>query len=261
VPKLATKILTWLDVHEDDVILDVGCGDGILNLQIAETLAKGSGRIHGIDSSVDMITNAQKAASSSLGISKICTFEVLDATSLTSYPALQTASFDKVFSNAAMHWILRPPQTRTAFFHGIHSALRPSGLFCFEMGGFGNVAEIRTAFISVIGRRIGVEKAREVDPWFFPDQEWIRRMLEDEVGGFKVEKSELEHRPTKADKGGLEGWLDLMGKQFFDAVEGGGEREKCKREVAEILKSICESPSGDGVWMGYVRLRVLARKI
>jgi len=26
VPKLATKVLSWLDVHEDDVILDIGCG-------------------------------------------------------------------------------------------------------------------------------------------------------------------------------------------------------------------------------------------
>ena len=26
VPKLATKILGWLDVQKDDVILDVGCG-------------------------------------------------------------------------------------------------------------------------------------------------------------------------------------------------------------------------------------------
>lgn len=26
VPKLATKVLQWLDVHGEDVILDVGCG-------------------------------------------------------------------------------------------------------------------------------------------------------------------------------------------------------------------------------------------
>lgn len=26
VPKLATKVLEWLDVQRDDVILDVGCG-------------------------------------------------------------------------------------------------------------------------------------------------------------------------------------------------------------------------------------------
>lgn len=30
VPKLATKVLQWLDVQEDDVILDVGCGGEFL---------------------------------------------------------------------------------------------------------------------------------------------------------------------------------------------------------------------------------------
>lgn len=26
VPKLATKVVSWLDIQKDDVILDVGCG-------------------------------------------------------------------------------------------------------------------------------------------------------------------------------------------------------------------------------------------
>ena len=31
VPKLATKVLQWLNVKEGDVILDVGCGGEILS--------------------------------------------------------------------------------------------------------------------------------------------------------------------------------------------------------------------------------------
>ena len=95
VPKLATVVLGWLDVQRDDVILDVGCGgtliskhlinckstanlipiDGVLNLQIAQILATGTGKIHGIDSSVAMIESAKKAASSDNAASKVCTFE------------------------------------------------------------------------------------------------------------------------------------------------------------------------------------------
>lgn len=75
VPKLATKVLGWLDVQKDDTILDVGCGDGIINLQVAQTLSQGTGRIHGIDSSNDMITSSKKAAASEQSISEICTFE------------------------------------------------------------------------------------------------------------------------------------------------------------------------------------------
>jgi hypothetical protein len=55
---------------------------------------------------------------------------------------LQAGSYDKVFSNAAMHWILRPEERREDFFRGVHGALKPDGVFCFEMGGMGNVAEV-----------------------------------------------------------------------------------------------------------------------
>lgn len=50
-----------------------------------------------------------------------------------------------------------------------------------------------------------------------------------------------------------------MGKQFLDAVAE-GEREEAVKEVGSILKSVCSSPGG-GDWFGYVRLRVVARKL
>ena len=142
-------------------------------------------------------------------------------------------------------------------FTGIYNALKPAGRFVFEMGGMGNCAEMRSTLLAVISRRIGIEKAREADPWFFPDEIWMSKMLEET--GFKVDKIEREYRPTKADVGGISGWVKLMGKQFFDAVDG-KVREECEREVCEILESVCTSPGG-GQWIGYVRLRAVARKI
>ena len=49
--------------------------DGVINLQIAQTLAKGTGKFHGVDSSEEMIYSAKKAASSDAAASKVCTFE------------------------------------------------------------------------------------------------------------------------------------------------------------------------------------------
>jgi SAM-dependent methyltransferase len=190
----------------------------------------------------------------------LTTSSVLDATQLIHKPELQRSSFDKVFSNAAMHWILRPADTRLDFFRGVRNALKPAGLFCFEMGGMGNVAEIRAALLSVVSRRVGMARARAADPWFFPDGAWMRRMLEQTVGGFKVERMEREYRPTPVDQGGVEGWVRLMGKQFLDAVPGSEDREACVAEVCEVLQSVCESPGG-GEWLGYVRLRAVARRI
>ncbi|KAK4042216.1 Acetamidase [Parachaetomium inaequale] len=210
VPKLATKVMQWLDPQKDDVILDVGCG-------------------------------------------------VLDATALPSTPHLQNASFTKAFSNAALHWVLTPPPTREAVFRGVRDALAPGGTFVFEMGGLGNVPEIRAAVLAAVGRRVGLARAQEADPWFFPDEEWVRDIMEVKVGGWVVEKAEREWRPTRADKGGVEGWVRLMAKNFFEVLPE-GEREECIREVVDVLEVVCKQPGG---WhmLSYVRLRVVARKV
>ncbi|RYP13825.1 hypothetical protein DL765_006697 [Monosporascus sp. GIB2] len=297
VPKLAGKIMQWLDPQKDDVILDIGCGDGVLNLQIHGILAQGNGRIHGIDSSPAMIEAASKAAESA-GASK-CTFEgkypphsrhwpkgsdanppwktfvsfrpltkflplVTNALDLIRAPRLQTGAFTKAFSNAALHWVLRAPAAAQAdFFRGVRSALAPGGVFAFEMGGLGNVAEMRAALLMAVARRAdgGLEAARRADPWFFPDEAWITEMMERTAGGWRVDRLEREYRPTPAtDLGGVEAWVRLMGAQFFEAVEEGPLREECVKEVVDVLECVCRNPSG-GFQIGYVRLRVLATKI
>jgi len=80
------------------------------------------------------------------------------------------------------------------------------------------------------------------------------------IGGWKVEELEREYRPTKADKGGVRGWVELMGKQFFDALEE-DVREEAVGEVCELVKGSCASPGGGGDYFGNVRLRAIVRKI
>lgn len=256
--------------------------DGILDFQIAEILWKGSGTIHGTDSSPAMIEACQKAAAEKEA--SRCTFEgsyqtsrlvtsdatndpnpnviiVIDALEFVNTPSLQQSSYTKAFSNAAMHWILRcSTPKQESFFRGVRESLVTGGTFAFEMGGLGNVSEMRAGLLMGAARRIGLAKALEADPWFFPDEKWVIEMMENTVGGWKVDKIEREWRPTPADVGGVEGWARLMGKQFFDAIENAGQREECIKEVVQVLEQVCGNPSG-GFMFSYVRLRVLARKI
>jgi hypothetical protein len=170
--------------------------------------------------------------------------------------------FHKVFSNAALHWILRDESAQDTVFKDIYHMLKPGGSFVFEMGGIGNVVEMRAAILEAVSKTVGEKVARESDPWFFPDEEWMRGKLEEH--GFVVEKMELEERPTRVeegDGGGIDGWVRLMGKKFFDAVGGEGTpvREECIKETVERLEMDCKSPD-EGHVIGYVRLRALARK-
>ncbi|KAG4265166.1 hypothetical protein FPRO04_00550 [Fusarium proliferatum] len=248
VPKLATKVVQWLDLQKDDVLLDIGCGDGILNAEFAKILAQGSGSMHGVDSSASMIEAARELCKGSQN----ATFDVLDATQLVSKPELQKGAFTKVFSNAAMHWILRPEDTRAQFFKGVYASLAPGGSFVFEMGGFGNVSEMRTAALSAVGRRIGMEAALAADPWFFPDEAWVTKALQD--AGFVVERAEREWRPTPTDKGGVEGWIRLMASQFLDAILDEKEREEAVQECHDIIM-----PEHDALVLSYSHLAKLPR--
>jgi trans-aconitate methyltransferase len=230
--------------------------DGVLTLDLARQVT----HIHGIDNSPSMIQTSEKSTLKHWIAT--ATFEVLEcATDLLPWSQLpgHQLSFTKAFSNAAMHWILRRPSSHIPFFTGVKNCLAPNGAFAFEMGGLGNVSEMRAALLMAVGRRAGLDKAREADPWFFPDEEWVVDTMENKVGGWKVEKMEREWRPTTADNGGVEGWIRLMGRQFFEVLKDEAEKEECIKEVVEVLNGVCAKPRGG--WMfSYVRLRVLARK-
>ncbi|KAF3342522.1 hypothetical protein VD0001_g1790 [Verticillium dahliae] len=239
VPKLATKVVQWLDVQKDDVILDIGCGDGVLNIEFAKVLSQGQGAVHGIDASPSMISAAARAAEAAPGGDR-CTFEVVDANEMDLDRSRFPFRYTKAFSNAAMHWILKP-DTASTFFARVREVLPSGATFAFEMGGLGNVSEMRTALVLAAGRVIGLDKAKAADPWFFPDEKWLARTMEEEAGGWKIDKVEREWRPTAAGEGGVEGWVRLMGKAFLDAVE--------KEKGADAVEGVptvagCSDPTG-----------------
>lgn len=259
VPKLTTTVLKYLDPQHSDRILDMGCGDGALTLQIASALP--SGQILGLDASPSMILAAQQRCVQSDHTN--CSFHIQDCTRFSEESSVKylNGSWDKVFSNAALHWILCRPETRDDVIRAVHSALKPGGMFVFEMGGFGNCGEVYVALLAaLVADGFSPAEASQRSPWFFPSQEWMQNALEET--GFEVVKLESEYRPTRLTasddegKGGLEGWVKLMGAHFLEAVR---DRDRAVQFVADILQSIITKHDGTQ-WIGYVRLRGIARK-
>ena len=144
----------------------------------------------------------------------------------------------------------------------IHGCLKPGGTYVFEMGGHGNVAEVNSALLyALVQQGISIEKARETSPWFFPSDTWMRSALE-EVG-FQVENVELEYRPTKLTtdaKGGLEGWVRLMSAQFLEALPE-QKRDAIAKQICEVLQTVVTRGEDGSQWLGYVRLRGIAKRI
>jgi SAM-dependent methyltransferase len=266
VPKLTTTVVSYLSPQPTDRILDIGCGDGELTAKLAQQ----SAFVLGLDASASFIQTARERYGSGPGDGEgaetpNCAFVLHDATDLQGCAEVRDggAGWDKAFSNAAMHWILREPSTRGKFFGDVHAVLRRGGSFVFEMGGSGNVVEVQAAVLGALVRAgVGLERAREASPWFFPAVEQMRGMLE-EVG-FVVERCEVEYRPSRLDpvredgSGGLEGWVRLMCAQHVEVVAE-DKREEVIRDICDVLRSVVTRDDGS-MWLGYVRLRAVAVK-
>ena len=259
-PKLTTTVLSLLNPGPPDHILDLGCGDGVLT---ADLVQRGASVI-GVDSSGAMIDAARRA----FGHLARCRFEVVDACHLEQgHHIIIPGSFDRVFSNAALHWILASASTRSSVFAEVHKMLKPDGTLVFEMGGHGNVGDVHTALRAAL-LHYGVEMSviNRACPWFFPSVDWVRHSLEH--SGFEVLHLESEWRPTRLtahEGGGLQGWVRLFGASFLNVLDDEQRRDEVVRWVCDVLDGVCRRHDGgddDGsVWLSYVRLRAVARKI
>ncbi len=231
VPILGAPVLELLAPKPGEHILDLGCGDGALT----EKLVAAGAEVIGVDASEAMIAGARAR-----GIdARLMKGEALDF----------DPSFDAVFSNAALHWMVDPD----AVIRGVHRALKPGGRFVGEFGGHGNVAAITVAILAVLERR-GTDGAA-ISPWYFPTARAYQARLE--AHGFEVSSAELIPRPTPLPTD-MEGWLDTMAGPFFAALDA-DDRSAAVSETVRLLKP-CLWDNQEGWTADYVRLRFEARR-
>jgi SAM-dependent methyltransferase len=229
---LAGGVLEWLDARSGERILDLGCGDG----QLTKRIAAAGANVCGIDASPEMV-----AATRALGIEA----EVANAETLPH----ANASFDAVFSNAALHWV----RGQDAMMAEVRRVLKPGGRFVAEMGGQGNIAAIRVALMAVLARHGYGDREDGVN--YYPTPAGYTRRLERH--GFAVEQIALIPRPTPLPETGMHGWLNTFRKGVLDGLPR-ELRETVVEETVALLAPALQDE--DGNWTGdYVRLRFIAR--
>jgi len=229
ITKLGEPLIELLAPQPGELILDLGCGDGILTAMLAASGA----RVVGVDSAPDFIAAAQQQG--------------LDARLMDAQDLSLDERFDGVFSNAALHWMTEPEKV----VRGVRRHLKPEGRFVGEFGGFGNVAAISTATRAVLERH-GIDTAG-MHPWYFPSTEEYKQLLE--KNGFRVETISLFPRPTPLPTG-IEPWLRTFAGGFFGTSDDETRRSLIE-EIANLLKPVlCD---WEGTWTAdYVRLRFKA---
>lgn len=242
----AKELIPKLKLQGDEALLDIGCGDGKITAEIAKALPKG--RVVGIDSSQEMIHLAQttfpQADYPNLS------FQLMDARKLIFQPV-----FDKIFSNATLHWI--PNQSAVLF--GIERCLKPGGSLLFQMAGKGNAQEI----ISLLDNMLSLV------PWkpyfegfkfpygFFSQEEYTDFLLEE---GLKPLRVELFPKDMKF-KGieGLAGWVRTTWLPFTEKLPEELKGQFINELVSRYVKIHPVDAEGM-IHLGMIRLEVEAQK-
>jgi SAM-dependent methyltransferase len=235
VPRLGDAVLQLLDPKPGELILDVGCGDGVLTGKIVEAGA----RVIGLDSSEEMVEAARARGLDAF---------VADAEDMD---LARFGQFDAVFSNAALHWMLDPDAVAC----GIFTALKDGGRFVGEMGGDGNLLTLRTALRDELTGR-GYIMPDKDPAWYAGVEEFTRLYV---TTGFSDVHAELIPRPTPL-PGGAADWVKTFRAGVMDmAMVPEFERDDIAAAVEARVAPALRQP--DGSWCAdYVRLRFWMRK-
>nr|WP_314443435.1 class I SAM-dependent methyltransferase [uncultured Sphingomonas sp.] len=225
VPALGAAALDLLAPQPGEAILDIGCGDGTLTLRIKEAGAE----VVGIDNSLSMI-GAAKAKG-------------LDARLMDAADLRFSEAFDAAFSNATLHWVLDKQRAARA----IWFALKPGGRFVGEMGGDGNLADLRRHLDEELVAR-GFGPPTYAANWY-PTPEEFSALYESV--GFRDVDAELIERSTELVHG-VEGWVLAFRKGWLDRAE---VPEAVRPDIAAAVARRHGSDIAD-----YVRLRFTMRK-
>ena len=218
-------MIDLLDPTVGMTVLDLGCGTGHLSHEIAQRGAT----VIGIDSSPAMVAQARINYPA-------LKFMLADASGFTLPDAV-----DAVFSNAALHWVLKAEEAVRC----VRAALKPGGRFVAEFGGKHNI----TAILAAVHAETGAE-----NPWYFPSLGEYATLLE--ANRFRVVQASHFARPTKLEGArGMEDWLEMFGSGLLSQVDP-KTRDAVVARIVDRLRPVLYR---DGEWFAdYVRLRIVA---
>lgn len=242
----AQELIPKLELKGKEALLDIGCGDGKITAEIAKALPRG--RAVGVDSSKEMINLAQatfpQKAHSNLS------FQLMDARKLTF-----NEEFDKLFSNATLHWIV----DQTAVLQGAQKSLKTGGQLLFQMAGKGNAQDV----IDIL------DELLVVAPWeqFFDDftfpyaflspEEYKKLLAKAGLVPLRVALFPKDMKFTGAE--GLAGWVRTTWLPFTERIPV-ERRDSFVKEIVNRYLQLYPADSQGVVHLGMIRLEVEASK-
>lgn len=242
----ATELLTKLKLHDDETVLDIGCGEGKITAAIAASLPKG--RVVGVDSSEQMINLAKKAYPTVKYPNLI--FMLMDAQKLAF-----NEEFEVAFSNAALHWVL----DQKSVLSGVKRSLKSGGRILFQMAGKGNAKAILEIFDKLFTMPEWKPYLTDFTfPYAFLSPQEYRTLL-NEAGLTPVRIEQIPKDMKHNGEAGLKGWIRTTWLPYTQRLP----EEMQAKFIDEIAQRYLKRrpPDAEGiVHLDMVRLEVEAKK-
>ncbi|HEX7652569.1 MAG TPA: methyltransferase domain-containing protein [Verrucomicrobiae bacterium] len=246
----ARTLISRLALLGDETVLDLGCGDGKVSAELAQAVPRG--KVLGVDISVEMIAFANRHHGSPPPGN--LRFQIGDAGSIGRLAP--PATFDLIFSNAALHWVKDHP----AVLAGAAQLLRPGGRLAISCGGWGNAHAVYLAMRPIMRSPAYRSYFRQMaTPYFFYPLENYNHWLP--AAGFRVNRLEMiPHDVTYAGAAGLAMWLRMTWLPFTQRVPAPLREDFIQGVTQQYLAS--HPPTDDGlVPVRLVRLELEATRL
>jgi len=185
------KLIADINFTGHEIILDLGCGDGVLTAELSMLVP--NGKVVGIDSSDSMINTAKQLSTNNL------TFVCLDINELN-----YSNKFDIIYSNAALHWV----KNHGKLLQNCYTALKPGGQLTWNFAADGTCENFYAVIDSVMSLPLYHEYFISYEcPWYMPQKdEYISLMKKIEFQTFNVEYENMDRYFADADE--MTKWID-----------------------------------------------------
>jgi trans-aconitate 2-methyltransferase len=224
---LGLEVLSRLELHGDETVLDAGCGSGRITQALIERLPQG--RVIAVDASESMVVAARERLPGA-------DVRVVDLLELDLGEPV-----DAILSTATFHWIL----DHERLFAQLHAALRPGGRLVAQCGGAGNIDVLRGHANDVLAREpYAAAFAGFRQPWNYAGPEETERRLLD--AGFTGARCWLQPAPKQPDEP----------REFLSTIVLGPHYQHLPVELREPFIDDVLAEVGEPVVVDYVRLNI-----
>jgi trans-aconitate 2-methyltransferase len=268
------QVIRWRKWHGDEIVMDAGCGSGLLTKQLAKQVPRG--KVYAVDIDYNMIKQAKNNLKS---------FDNVEIIQSSFTDVDLPTKVDVIFSNAALHWVMDHRKAFQIFWEMLKpmndsnditdinvcsdsNIIGSSGQLLIQCGGYGNLQKI----IAILEGITHLDQFKEhfVDwkqPWYFAKTEDTSKLLQ-EIGYVNTKVYYSDDCVTLPNRRIYSKFVKtVVMKSYLDHLSSHNDdydTDKLKDLILELFLDKVEKYSSgklDKTWLlDFVRLNVLAHK-